>query len=446
MKIPGDKKTPSWLQKIKFVLDPIEYMESGQKKFGEIFQAPISGSYKPYILISNPQAIQQIFSKNSSCFDTVGSIYIKNFIGQNSVIAAEGKCHQRKRKILMPVFQGEDLYKYGKSIVLLTDKALNKLKKGQVVFAHSLMQQITLEVIIEVIFGTQEKERIKQLKRATTSWLEALNSPLTSAAILVPSLQLDLGIWSPWGSYIRLKKQVDRLIYEEITEKRQHLDSGNTDILSLLMKARDEEGQKMTDEELHDEILGLLFAGHETSGAGLAWAMYWIHRNNGVRERLLRELDNLENYFDSLSIYRLPYLTAVCNEALRMYPPLPKTITRIANQSVKLMGYNLPSGTAVSGCIYLCHRREDLYPEPNKFKPERFLEKKFSSYEFMPFGGGTRSCIGQALAMLEMKIVLTIILSKYQLKLVENRSIQPKLRAMTLVPSGGVKMLFKGQR
>ncbi|ACK65747.1 cytochrome P450 [Rippkaea orientalis PCC 8801] len=444
--IPGDRRNPSWLHKIKFVLDPIGYMESNYKQFGEIFHAPISGNYDPYIWVSHPQAFQKLFSTNPSYFDTVGSVYIKNFIGKDSVVAAEGKRHQRKRKLLLPPFHGEYLDNYGKSIILITNNAVKNLINNQLFLAHHLMQNITLEVILKVIFGVPEKPRIKQLKKAIIAWLEALNSPLISAAILVPSLQINLGSWSPWGKYSQSKQKIAEIIHEEIAERRQDNNDSYSDILSLLMNAKDEQREAMSDEELHDEILGLLFAGHETSAAGLTWAIYQLYKCSNVRKKLLQEIDTLGNNFEVKMIVNLPYLSAVCNETLRMYPPLPKTITRIANQSVNLMGYNLPMGTPVNGSIYLCHHREDLYPNPQEFRPERFLERKFSPYEFIPFGGGTRSCIGQALAILEMKLVLATILARYQLKLLENKTVKPKMRGTTLVPTGGVKMSFQGLR
>lgn len=202
----------------------------------------------------------------------------------------------------------------------------------------------------------------------------------------------------------------------------------------------------MTDEQLRDELMTLLLAGYETTATAIAWALYWVHRLPHVYNQLLQELDGLGNTATPMEIVRLPYLTAVCNEALRIYPVAVLTVPRAVNEPVELMGYQLQPGTRVYGCIYLTHHRQDLYPEPEQFKPERFLQRQFSPYEFLPFGGGIRRCIGEALALFEMKLVLATIVSGYQLSLVQQEPERPKRRGVTFAPSTGVKMRMHSRR
>lgn len=335
---------------------------------------------------------------------------------------------------------------YGQLICDITQQAMSQLAPGKAFSARSVMQDISLEVILNAVFGIYEGERFQKLTKLLGALTDVFKSPLTSSFLFFPSLQKDLGPWSPWGYFNRVQQQIDELLYAEIQERRKSYEPERTDILTLLLSARDEAGEPMTDLELHDELLTLLFAGHETTATAMAWALYWVHHLPEVGEKLLQELDTLGDNPDPVAISRLPYLSAVCQETLRIYPVGILTFPRVVEKPVKLMGYEIEPETIVMGCIYLTHHREDLYPEPKTFKPERFLERQFSPYEYLPFGGGSRRCIGLALAQFEMKLVLATILSRYQLALADQRPVRPQRRGVTLAPAGGVKMLAKGQR
>ncbi|MGL5196911.1 MAG: cytochrome P450, partial [Chroococcales cyanobacterium] len=252
--------------------------------------------------------------------------------------------------------------------------------------------------------------------------------------------------WSPWGYFLRIREQIDKLLYAEIADRRQQDLSDRLDILSLLMSARDAEGEAMTDKELRDELLTLLFAGYETTASAMSWALYWVHALPEVKNRLREEIASLGDNPGPMDIFGLPYLTAVCNEVLRLYPVAMLTFPRRVEEPMDLLGYSLKAGTNLVGCIYLLHHREDLYPDSYQFKPERFIERQFSPYEFMPFGGGKRRCIGAALAVYEMKLALATILSGYDLKLAEKGPVKPQRRGVTLSPAGGIKMIKVGDR
>ncbi|NES87633.1 MAG: cytochrome P450, partial [Moorea sp. SIO2B7] len=248
------------------------------------------------------------------------------------------------------------------------------------------------------------------------------------------------------GRIMRRKKQIYDLLQEEINERRSQPELIGKDILSLMMSARDENGKQMTDIELQDGMISLLLAGHETTAISLAWAFYWIHKLPNIREKLQQEIDSLGDNFEPINISRLPYLTAVCQETLRIYPVFPITFLRINKSPVEIMGNKLKAGTTLAPCIYLLHNREDLYPESKEFKPERFLDRQYSPYEYMPFGGGNRRCIGYALAQMEMKLVLATVLSHYELSLADNKPVKPQRRGVGIAPAGGVKMVIKGKR
>jgi unspecific monooxygenase len=213
-----------------------------------------------------------------------------------------------------------------------------------------------------------------------------------------------------------------------------------------MMAARDEAGEPMTDVELRDELMTLLVAGHETTATSLAFALYWIHSQPGVHEKLLAELDNLGETLDKNTILKLPYLNAVFSETLRFYPVAMLGLNRLVKAPLSIAGYKFEPGTILTPCIYLTHHREDLYPDSQQFKPERFLEKQFSPAEYLPFGGGNRRCIGMAFALLEMKLVLATVLSNWNLELAENTPVKPVRKGLLLGPSGGVKMVLTGKR
>jgi unspecific monooxygenase len=188
----------------------------------------------------------------------------------------------------------------------------------------------------------------------------------------------------------------------------------------------------------------LLFAGHETTANAIAWALYWVHKKLEIKDKLLREIKTLgEENPDPLSITKLPYLTAICQETLRIHPVAMLTFPRVAQKEVDLLGQKIEPNTVLYGCMYLLHQREDLYPNSGEFIPERFIERQYTPYEYMPFGAGVRRCLGETLAWFEIKLVLATIISNYQLQLIENKPEFPRRRGITLTPSRGVKMILK---
>ncbi|NMG08930.1 cytochrome P450 [Brasilonema sp. UFV-L1] len=448
MNLPNLIKTPSFFQQIQWVAEPVEYMEKAVQQYPDIFTSGVLGSQRPVIFVQHPQAIAEIFTNDRKKFAALSreNRILQPLLGDNSIVMLDSDRHKRQRQLLIPPFHGERMQAYGEIIRNITEKVFSQLPHNQPVSIRTTMQEISLQVILQAVFGLYEGERCQQIKRLITSVLEVFQSPLGSSFLFFRFLQKDLGAWSPWGRFVRQRQQIDELLYAEIAERRTKSDPNRIDILSLLMSARDEEGKPMTEQELRDELMTLLFAGHDTTATAMAWGLYWLHHLPQVGEKLLQELGNLGDSPNTIDIARLPYLSAVCNETLRIYPVGILTFARVVKEPVKLLEHELEPDTAVCGCIYLLHHRQDLYPQPNQFKPERFLERQFSPYEFMPFGGGARRCIGEALALFEMKLVLATIFSHYQLALTTNQPEQPQRRGVTLAPSGKVKMMITGER
>jgi cytochrome P450 len=361
------------------------------------------------------------------------------------VMGLSGDRHRRMRQLLMPSFHGERMRSYGQLIRDITWEVMSQRGAGESFPVRKFMQKISMRVILRAVFGVNEGTRYQQLERLLGTLLDGVSNPLSVSFLFVPMLRQDFGPLSPWGSFIRARRRIDQLIYDEIAERRTHPDASRNDILTLLMSARDEAGEALTDAELRDELITLLLAGHETTATAITWALYWIHKFPTVRNQLLNELQALDAPLDFSTLFRLPYLNAVCCETLRIYPVIMATFARVTKSRIELMGSSLEPGTIVVGCIYLAHRCEDVYPDPDEFRPERFLERHYSPFEYLPFGGGVRRCIGMAFAQFEMKLVISGILSGFELALADNRSVRPVRRGLTSGPSP-FRMVVKEHR
>ncbi|MBD1913186.1 MULTISPECIES: cytochrome P450 [unclassified Leptolyngbya] len=438
--LPAGPQSPRWLQKIQYTRNSIAYMEAAQR-YGEIFNAPVIGNHPVVLFVSNPQAIQRIFSNDTKQFIAPPNQLLQPLTGDYSIFAMEGSRHRQERRLLMPPFHGERMQTYGELICELVDQAVASLEIGTQFSARQLAQEISLAVILKVVFGIDQEERFHHLKSLIVQFTDSLQSPFIGGLLFFPSLQKDWGTRSPWGYVRHLQRQMRELIYAEISNRRSQQHVGS-DILSLLMLAQDETGQPLNDAQLHDELFTLLLAGYETTATAIAWALYWIHRHPEVGKELLVELSYLGKAPDPTTVVQLPYLTAVCNESLRLFPVATLTLPREVKEPVELMGYQLEPGMRLYGCIYLTHQRPDLYPNPKLFKPERFLERQFSPYEFLPFGGGTRRCIGEALAQFEMKLVIATLLSHCRLELADSSPEYPQRRGVTFAPARGVQMVL----
>lgn len=446
MKRVEESKTPVFVQCLQWVFDPVGYLERNHHSYPDFFVGRGIGFGNHIVITSHPQAMQFILANDRKLFSAPGetNCLLEPMIGRYSSIMLDGVNHKKRRQLVMPAFHGDRLCTYGKSIHQITQTAMAQVPIGSTFTARKLTQAISLQVIFEVVFGLSTGDRADQIRHLLTTTADQFSSPLTSAMLFFNRLQTDWGAWSPWGRFIRLRNQLDELLYAEIRDRRLHPNSDRTDILSMLMDAQDEDGQPLTEQELRDELMTLLLAGHETTATALAWGLYWIHRQPQVKAKLLDELHRLDTAYDPIAVSQLPYLTAVCQETLRRTPVAMLTFPRRALEPVEMMGYSFEAETLFMGCMYLTHQREDLYPNPQEFRPERFLERKYSPYEFIPFGNGVRRCMGEALAIYELKLALATIVLNYQLELADQQPEVPCRRGVTLAPARGVKMVMKG--
>lgn len=440
--IPPASQAPLWLQRLHYTLKPLDYMDQIGRQGTAIANAPVIGAQERVFFINDPQGIQQLFSR-TDCITAPPNGLLQPIVGDRSIFCLEGDRHRRERKLVMPPFHRDRIPQYGQLIGELTHQAMATVTPGETFLARSLLQTISLDVILKVVFGLSDGPRFDQLRALLVEFTGSFQNILVSAALFFSGLRFEWGGRSPWGRFQALRRQISEVLLAEISDRRyQNLDT-KTDILSLLLAARDEDGQPMSDAELHDELLTLVVAGHETTANAIAWALYWSHQDPTIRQRLIDEIQTLGPDPDPVSVSQLPYLTAVCNETLRIYPIAILTVPREVTAPLTLMGYDLQPGDRLYGAIYLIHHRPDLYPDSHTFRPERFLERQFSSTEFLPFGGGTRRCIGEVLAQFELKLVLATLVSHYQLEWVGHTPEVAKRRGVTTAPGRGVEMVLR---
>ncbi len=433
MTLPSESRLPALLQTLSIAAQPLNFLESCSHQYGDTFTLRVLGmNSPPVVFFSNPNAIQAIFTTLADRLELGKVTHVfRPLVGSQSLIMQEGLRHQRSRQLLMPALHREQLYNQGNLIRQLATQQISNWQPGQKIAIRQEMSEISLMVILQVVFGLEPGERYEQLRSLLRDLLEAVTSPLYSMQFFFPIFQQNLGNWSPWGDFLKRQAQIDALIAAEIQERKTQNLEGRPDILSVLMTARDDQGEAMSDQELRDQLITLLLLGHETTASGLTWALYWIHRNPECLERLRTEIASEKA---AIAQSQLPYLTAVCKEALRVYPIALISQPRKVKQTVTIDDHRYEPGTILIPCIYLAHRSAAIYENPEQFRPERFLERKFSPYEFLAFGGGNRSCIGMALSLFEMKLVLAAVLSQYEFRTNLDREIRPTRRGITFVP------------
>jgi cytochrome P450 len=345
-------------------------------------------------------------------------------MGPNSVLLLEGSEHLARRKLMLPPFHGERMRSYEAIMREATERVIDRWPEEHPFAIHPHMQAITLEVILKAVFGVTDRVRSERLRERLPMLLHETSSPALQFRFLLASR---LGRGDPMARLEQITASIDELLFAEIADRRS--DRGlvdHEDILSLLIAARFEDGGAMSDQELRDQLVTLLLAGHETTATGLAWTFDLLLRHPSVLARLIAQVDAGED----------AYLRAVAWESLRLRPVVPLAGRRLASE-LQGGGLSLPAGTDVTPAIWLTHTRADLYPEPFAFRPERFLQDAPSGYGWIPFGGGIRRCLGASFAELEMRVVLETVLRRSVLQPVSSRAERVTRRNVTFSPRKG---------
>jgi cytochrome P450 len=426
MVLPPGPRAPATVTTARFVYRPLQTLQSWYRRYGPVFTVRFL-SFGEGVYVADPDAIRQLFTGDQSDLRAgEANSFMEPALGPNSVLILDGPEHLRQRKLLLGPFQGSRVGAFREVIREVAERELTRWEPGSELVLRERMRALTFEVICRAVFGVTEPWRVARLRERLIAVIDS--NPLI---MLVPALTIDLGRFSPGGRFARARRDADELLYEEIRRRRSEADlEERTDVLSLLLRARDENGRAMTDEELRDELFTMLAAGHETTATGLAFAFDLLLRNPRVLARLREELEGGDG--DA-------YLEAVAKETLRVRPVIDAVERRLTRPRT-VAGWDLPAGINVFPGIAMVHRREDLYPRALEFRPERFLEEGAESYAWLPFGGGIRRCVGAALAQAEMIEVLRVIAPAVELRPTRDRLDPVVLKGVTLTPRYGVRV------
>jgi cytochrome P450 family 110 len=428
--LPPGPTLPPLVQGLQFAFRALPFFETCQRRYGDCFtiRMPFGPSY---VLFTAPAAVREIFTGDDDELRAgEANVVLRPLLGVNSLLFLDGDRHARERRLMLPPFHGERMLAYADTMRAITDDALDGWPVGRPFPVHPEMQAITLEIILRTVFGL-EAGTLAVLRDLLRRWIASALNP----ALLWPRLQVDFGRVSPWGRLVRLKREIDALLLAEIARRHETGIGERGDVLSLLLAARDEEGRPMRDEELLDEMITLLVAGHETTATALAWTFHHLLANPDVLEACRAEARASSGGFA-----QLPLLDAVVKETLRLNPVITEVGRRLT-RPMRIGGRDIPAGVAVGPCIYLVHRRPDVWPDPEQFDPARFVGSRPSPYEFLPFGGGARRCLGMAFALYEMKVVLATVLARAELAPMRGYRMKVVRRSITMAPSRGMPVV-----
>lgn len=421
---------------LRLMRDPKAYYDAVFKEYGD--PAIVRAINGDCVLTGTAEGAKEIFARAPDHYLPFGAEASRPLVGSNSLFLIAGERHKEERKLLRPPFHGQRMRGQGETIVEITREVFGQMKPGEKFVAQDAFMRISLEIIIRVIFGATEQEEIDTLVEAIDELLGNLNPLL----LFSPKLQVaPLGL-GPWAKF---QERIARL--HALLEKRieAHRESGpGDDILSMLLESRYEDGSSMSTEAMRDELMTLLFAGHETTAIALSWALYHLHRTPGTLKTLRAELDG-DKEEDPVVRSKLPYLQGVCQETLRI-SPIITDILRNLDAPCEFMGVQVKKGWNLAVSIVTIHFDPNIYEDPEAFQPERFIDRKYSPFEYMPFGGGHRRCIGAAFAMFEMAVVLDTLLREFDLSLEETGEVKPVRRNITMGPETGIRMKFLSKR
>jgi cytochrome P450 len=425
--LPGSR-VPAVINGLGYTRDPIGYTRWFVRRFGRV-TGPRFPGFPLIVSLGDPELVRQVFTGDARTFHSGESsqAVLEPTVGPNSLLTLDEEPHMRQRKLLLGPFHGENIRRWEDTIRTVTERCVAGWVPGQPFALHDHTREITLEVILRAVFGVHEQERFQRAR--------ALVKEFADRAHLIsvfPFARRDLGPLSPWVRFKRARAALDAFLYEEIERRRAEPDlEGRDDVLSLLLSATDEAGQPMSRHELRDELVTVVAAGHETTATAVAWAFERLLRTPAVLERLAGSLDEGDEYLD-----------ATVKEVLRIRPVITD-VSRKLTQEIELGGYRIPAGALVMPAIAAIHFREDLYPDPDEFRPERFLNHTPDTYTWIPFGGGVRRCIGAAFAQFEIRVMMRTILERVQLRATDPAPERAKLRNVTAAPRRGCRVVLE---
>jgi cytochrome P450 family 135 len=412
------------------VRDPIGFLNRCRARYGDRFTAafPLVGTV---VYVADPEDVKQVFTGKPEHFHAgvANAEMFEPVVGQFSLLTLDEADHMRQRKLLLPPFHGERMRAYEGIFADVAAREVQGWQLGRPFSMLAAMRRVTMEVILRAVLGVTHPQQLKVFNEAVLRF-----DSIAGMLLPVPALQRDLGRFSPWRAFLRAKARVDRLIAEEVARHRADPASAEReDVLSMLLAARHEDGSGMSDQEIRDEIVTLIAAGYGTTSTSLGWIFERVLRTPAVHERLLDDLEDRA------------YVDAVVSETMRVRCPVTDS-TRVLTEDTQIGGYRLPAGTQVVVALPLLHLRDDCWPDPYAFRPERFMERSATPYTFIPFGGGVRRCMGASFAQLEMNVVVRTVLERARLRPASPRDEAQRLHHVTVVPSRGARVVMTERR
>jgi cytochrome P450 len=431
--LPPGPRSPSLIQGFAIWHRPLATMARHRARYGKRYTVRFPAA-PPFVILSDPEEVKEVFLAPPDVLHPgEGARVLEPLVGKNSVILLDEAAHMEQRKLVLPAFHGERMARLAGLMAEVAEREVGSWPRGEEIPLQPRMQRLTLEIILRAVFGLDPGERLEALRELLSRQLAFGDRPISLVPIDPEGLVgRALARVEPFAGFLRIQQRTDELLFELIDERRAE-DADRDDVLAMLLAARHEDGSPMSAQELRDELMTLLVAGHETTASSLAWAF----------ERLARTPRVLAHLVDELASNGDSYLTATIQETLRRRPVLPNVEPRLVKRPVEVGGWSYPPGVALVPNAYLIHHDPEIYPDPYDFRPERFLDEPPGTYTWIPFGGGRRRCVGASFAMLEMQIVLRAVLTDRELVPAGDGREGTRRRNITIRPARGARVALR---
>lgn len=425
--LPPGPRYPAAIQMVGFWTRPLAFLERCRARYGRRFtlRLPLA---PPFVILTAPEEVKQVFTAPPDVLHPgSGARVLEPVVGRNSVILLDADAHMEQRRLMLPAFHGERVERLAALVESVTERELASWPSDRPIHLHERLQRLTLEIILRAVFGLDPGPRLDALRDQLTEMLRFGEEPISLLPPPDPESTTAkvLERVGPFASFVRMQREADELIFELIDERRRE-PQDRDDVLAMLLSARHEDDTVMSEQELRDELMTLLVAGHETTASTLAWGFDRLCGEPQVVRRLREEDD--------------AYLTATIQEVLRHRPVLPNVAPRLVVKPIEVGGFQYPEGVCLVPNAYLIHHDPEIYPDPYAFRPERFLDNPPGTYTWIPFGGGRRRCLGASFAMLEMRVVLRAVLRARELVPAGQHFAVPRRHNITVTPANGCEV------
>ncbi|MGK2955761.1 MAG: cytochrome P450 [Solirubrobacterales bacterium] len=433
MTLPPGPTAPSAVQTMRWIVRPIPFMQQARREYGEAFSVTFMGFSAPMVMVSDPELVKSVYSNPANSLPASRIALLEPVLGSKSVLVLDGEEHLARRKLMLPAFHGERMRSYQEVMEEAIDREIESWPIDTAFPIHARMQSVTLEVILRAVFGVTDAERLSRLRDLLG---KALEDSAQAAWQILTIIARRFGRQAGPPGFQDTLAQVDDELAGLIAERRRDPDlEAREDILSMMASAEFANGEKMDEKELRDQLMTLLLAGHETTATALAWTFDLLLRTPKALSRLKAELREGGD----------EYLRATITESLRLRPVIP-IAGRILDEPVEVDGIRLEAGDNVAPSMWMAHTRADSFPDPLAFKPERFLDDPPETYSWIPYGGGVRRCLGAAFAEFEMRVVLTEVLTRCDLRLADPGPQRIARRNITFSPREGTPVVMSHRR